>query len=168
MRPVRCARPQLPPVGKRLPQDFDRKILANWLHRLDRPAKRRIGGFEDMIDFQAEPARHIPIIRLDQDMVSASEFDPPIGDFLVGADLKSLALFRRDRLFGAGNNPRPNRGIARHFVIGTPFIENFRRGMGAKKLRVQGLDQGERLDPREQRVRPRGAGRSHGGVGRNR
>jgi hypothetical protein len=54
-------------------------------------------------------------------------------------------------------------------VIGAPFGENFGRGTGGtKKSGVKGFDQGKRLDPREQGVRPRRAAPPDNGLGRNR
>src|SRR5580692_8659830 len=93
----------------------------------------------------------------------------PVGDLLFGADLKSLPLLRRDRLLRTSDPPCMDHGFTRQFVIGAPSGENVGRGTGGtKEPSVQGLDQGERLDAREQSVRPRRAGPPEGGVGGNR
>src|ERR1700738_1924741 len=93
----------------------------------------------------------------------------PVGDLLFGADLKSLPLFRGNRLLRTSDPPCMDHGFTRQFVIGAPFGENVGRGTGGtKEPSVQGFDQGERLDAREQGVRPRRAGPPKGGVGGNR
>jgi hypothetical protein len=122
-----------------------------------------------MVDFRPDPAWHIPIVSFDQDVAAAGKLNMSVGDLLFGADVKSLPLFRRDRLLRTRNPPCVDHRFARQFVISAPFGENFGRGTGgAKKARVQGLDQGERLDPCQQGVRPRRAGSPKSGLGRNR
>jgi hypothetical protein len=60
-------------------------------------------------------------------------------------------------------------GFTRQFVIGAPSGENVGRGTGGtKEPSVQGFDQGEGLDAREQGVWPRRAGSPKAKVGGNR
>src|ERR1700719_2638989 len=93
----------------------------------------------------------------------------PVSDRLFGADLKSLPLFRRDRLLRTSDPPCMDHGFTRQFVIGAPSGENVGRGTGGtKEPSVQGFDQGEGLDAREQGVWPRRAGSPKAKVGGNR
>jgi hypothetical protein len=102
-------------------------------------------------------------------VAAAGKLDMPVDNFFFGADLQSLPLLRRDRLRNSADSPCVDHGFARQFVIGAPFFEHLgRRTGGAEKPSVQCFDQGERLDPREQSVRPRRDGPPKGGVGGNR
>src|SRR6202023_630536 len=93
----------------------------------------------------------------------------PVSDRLFGADLKSLPLFRRDRLLRTSDPPCMDHGFTRQSVICAPFGENVGRGTGCtEEPRVEGFDQGEGLDARKQSIRPRRAGPPKGGVGGNR
>ncbi len=152
-------RRQLPAIRQRMPKQADAKRLAMRMQILNGAAEGDVARLERLFHRRFQPARYIPIVRLGQDMIAASEIDAAIDDRLIRADVEPRALLRRDRLLHIAAQPRMELRLRRHMMRAAPGFERLRGAVRGEQIRVQGLEQRPSLEPVAERVRPsRGGG----------
>ena len=138
----------LPMLRQRPPKEVCRDRFPPEIETADGTPKRRIRFVEKAVHLGSEPVFDIPIVGFREQLFPAKEPDMAIAKAILSAESKPLPVPVIELFLRAAVEIRDNSSGQGKAVIRAPAFERQGGAGVAEQIRIQGLDEGKKLDTR--------------------